>query len=236
MIRRLLRCVCLLQPTRHRILEHLLFPFTIILPPPFPPGGSIYLFLTTTLQAFSDVCNAPLPYFCDFAAPAKLSDAAETRRNFPPGKKVWVQPPTDDSPPLEGSVSGTARGRVAVSVPGAAEPVAYPAGMVMDPELLQLTMDAREAEKEAVETRRLLQAGAFQCMTEEILATMIFDVVREAAMDPSNPVRLPCHTLPHTRCHSPTHSLSSHVPQEHSLVPVRGSHREKLAQHLAASK
>jgi len=82
------------------------------------------------------------------------------------------------------------------TLPGAAESsvAERPAAEVSDPDLVepeaprlepgeyfQRVMKAREAEQEAIEKRRALQSGGFQTVVEEVLESLSFDILSDAA-------------------------------------------------------
>eukprot|EP01065_Artemidia_motanka_P030266 TRINITY_DN36284_c0_g1_i1.p1 TRINITY_DN36284_c0_g1~~TRINITY_DN36284_c0_g1_i1.p1 ORF type:complete len:1770 (+),score=222.22 TRINITY_DN36284_c0_g1_i1:44-5353(+) len=107
-----------------------------------------------------------------------------------------------------GIVVGHARGRVGVELRGG-ERRGFVPGVLKDPgaaiadaarqkrkekraalrQQLEHTMSLRESEHRTSQERALLQSGSFQCMVEEVFEGILFDVVKDAALDPADPTR-----------------------------------------------
>eukprot|EP01062_Namystynia_karyoxenos_P073400 TRINITY_DN70202_c0_g1_i1.p1 TRINITY_DN70202_c0_g1~~TRINITY_DN70202_c0_g1_i1.p1 ORF type:complete len:1936 (+),score=587.35 TRINITY_DN70202_c0_g1_i1:77-5884(+) len=121
---------------------------------------------------------------------------------FPVGTEVQV--PSG----ARGVVVGHARGRVGVELKGGAKE-GHPPGALCTPEgaaeraeaskrrqrrgelrqHLERTLELRQDERRSAVERALLQSGDFQCMAEEVFENIVFDIIKDAALDPADPAR-----------------------------------------------
>ncbi|KAJ9469647.1 hypothetical protein DIPPA_02160 [Diplonema papillatum] len=139
-------------------------------------------------QAYEELDETPVRFFSEFSKPPAMPSGEAGRLRLKAGTHVLIK--ADEAagePERRGVVQGHSRGRVGVLLDGGEESVGVPADRVVDCGLLAKEYDLLCAAHEDRERKRLLQAGEFQCFLEEVLDTLVFDVLQESIDNAGNP-------------------------------------------------